>query len=232
MTGRIRRIAAAAAPRGDVHRLRMLIDLLNQGDADAFVLLGDLTGDESKPEDYRAVLKALGAARVPSYWVPGPTDAPLGAYLRESYNIEMALPLLHGVHGTLALAADYTLFAGLGGEIVDDPDAEREEQDALRYPGWEVEYRLKVLRELAHDYQKVFLFTTAPAHKGLDHPGSEVLAELIKTHRPRVALVAGGDGFGHELLARTLVVFPGTIAAGEYALVDVHDRKVTRVKFG
>ena len=84
----------------------------------------------------------------------------------------------------MALSSDHVLFAGMGGEIVDDPDAEREEQQALRYPAWEVEYRLKVLRELAHDYQKVFLFTTVPAHKGLRRPGSEMLAELIKTYSP------------------------------------------------
>lgn len=114
----------------------------------------------------------------------------------------------------------------MGGEIVDDPDAEREEQQALRYPAWEVEYRLKVLRELAHDYQKVFLFTTVPAHKGLRRPGSEMLAELIKTYSPRVALVAGGEGVRKEMLANTLVVVPGSLARGEYAVVDVQDRTV------
>ena len=113
---------------------------------------------------------------------------------------------------------------------VDDPDAEREERQALRYPAWEAEYRLKVLRELAHDYQKVFLFTTVPAHKGLQRPGSEILAELIKTYSPRVALVAGGEGVRKEMLANTLVVFPGSLARGEYAVVDVQDRTVQPAK--
>lgn len=101
---------------------------------------------------------------------------------------------------------------------------------ALRYPGWEVEYRLKVLREFRHEYEKVFLFATVPAHKGLKQPGSEVLAELIKTHAPRVALVAGGDGVRHELLGSTLVVLTGRLTRGEYAIVDIQDRKVEPAK--
>lgn len=123
----------------------------------------------------------------------------------------------------MALSSDYVVFAGMGGEIVDAPEVEREEQRTLRYPAWEVEYRLKIIRELAHDYQKVLLFATVPAHKGLRQPGSEVLAELIKTYRPRVALVAGGEGVRHELLASTLVVLLGSLIRGEYAVVNLQD---------
>lgn len=94
----------------------------------------------------------------------------------------------------MALSSDYVVFAGMGGEIVDAPEVEREEQRTLRYPAWEVEYRLKIIRELAHDYQKVLLFATVPAHKGLRQPGSEVLAELIKTYRSRVASLPAERG--------------------------------------
>ena len=49
------------------------------------------------------------------------------------------------------------LFAGMDGEVQDAPGHQREETEKLSYPGWEVEYRLKILRELK-DYRKVFLF--------------------------------------------------------------------------
>jgi Icc-related predicted phosphoesterase len=227
---RVRRILAAAEPRGDVDLLSQLLGQVDQSGADAIALVGSLTGDGDK-KAYRALLKVLGQTRVQTFWVPGPKDAPIGAYLRESYNMETVFPFLHGVHGTLALSPDYVLFAGMGGQIVDDPDADREEQQALNYPGWEVEYRLKVCSAITHEYQKVFLFTTVPAHKGLQQSGSEVLAELIKTHSPRVAVIAGGDGVRHELLASTLLVFPGTLVRGEYAVVDLQDRTVEPAKF-
>jgi Icc-related predicted phosphoesterase len=230
MSGSVRRVLAVADPRGDAAKLEQVVKEVDRNHADAIALVGGLTGDGDKREAYRAVFKTLGKARVQSFWVPGADDAPIAGYLRESYNIEMVFPFLHGIHGTIALSPDYLLFAGMGGDISDDPDLEREERDALRYPGWEVEYRLKILRELSHEYQKVFMFSAIPAHKGLDEPGSEVLAELIKTHRPRVALIAGGEGVRKELLAKTLVVFPGSLARNEYAVVNVRERTVEPVK--
>jgi Icc-related predicted phosphoesterase len=227
----IRTILAAAEPRGDVDALARLVGQVEHTGADAVALLGSLTGgDGDQRAAHRALLKTLGPARVRTYWVPGPMDAPVAAYLRESYNMETVFPLLRGVHGTFALSEDYVMFAGMGGEIVDHPDAERNEQRTLRYPGWEVEYRLKVCQALSHEYPMVFLFTTVPARKGGDQPGSQVVAELIKTYNPRVALVAGGQGVRHELLGNSLVLSPGSLAEGEYALVDLHQRTVEPAK--
>jgi uncharacterized protein len=226
MVRNARTILAAAEPGGDLGKLEGLRDEVDRTGAGALALLGNLTRAGDEQEAYRAVFRTFGPARIQTFWVPGAQDAPLAGYLRESYNAETVHPFLHGVHGVMALSSDHLVFAGMGGEIVDDPEVQREEQVALRYPAWEVEYRLKVLRELAHDYLKVFLFTTVPAHKGLQRPGSEVLAELIKTYSPRVAFVAGGEGVRQEMLANTLVVFPGRLACGEYAIVDIQDRSV------
>ena len=49
---------------------------------------------------------------------------------------------------------------------MDDPHHEREELEQLSYPGWEVEYRLKILRELK-DYPKVFLLRHPSSPQGL-----------------------------------------------------------------
>jgi Icc-related predicted phosphoesterase len=69
-------------------------------------------------------------------------------------------------------------------------------------------------------YPLVLLFATPQAHKGLGDPGSGVVAELIKTYSPRVAIVSGRDP-KHELLGRSLVVCPGRLADGRYAVVDI-----------
>jgi uncharacterized protein len=192
-------------------------------DVDVVALVGDLTAPWSKPDTYRAIFKRLGAAGLPAFWVPGETDAPLYEYLSEAAGVEVAYPSLHGVHGTVAAASDQVLFAGMGGRIEDDPETIRIEEALLRYPAWEVDYRLKVLNELDHIW-RVFLFTTVPAHKGLEEAGSKVLAELVKTYNPRLAVVPGEQST--ELLGKTLVVRPGLAHRGEYAVAELHSGSV------
>jgi uncharacterized protein len=218
MTRRTGKLLALGQIRGDVESLERLLHELPETDAVAIV--GDLGAPFSREDTYRAIFKTLGDADRTAFWVPGPNDAPLRDYLRESANMEVVFPFLHGLHGTAALGpGGHFLFAGMGGEVHDDPDTMPAEEAILRYPGWEVEYRLKIVREF-DELEKVLVFATPPAHKGLHEPGSEILAELIKTYRARVAVV-GGDQPAQELLGRTLVVCPGSVARGEYALVDL-----------
>jgi Icc-related predicted phosphoesterase len=218
---RVTRILCAADPRGSEDAVQRLLVAFEHHHAHAVALVGDLS-DQGRPEGYRQVFRALGHARQPAYWVPGPGDAPVHDYLREAANVEIPFPYLHGVHGTVAFAPGYVLFAGIGGQISDDPDDPREETDGLRYPRWEPEYRLKLLRELK-DYQLVMLLATPPAHKGRGTAGSEVLAELVNTYGPRL-VICGGDR-GTEMLGRSLVVSPGSLADGDYAIADLqaHD---------
>jgi Icc-related predicted phosphoesterase len=224
MPARLRVLLTVGEIRGEVDQLDRLLELLPEIGAEAIVVVGDLAAPWSGADVYRSIFRALGESDLPTFWVPGATDAPIRDYLRESSNMEIVYPNLRGVHGAVALSPDQTLFAGLGGEISDDPDTIRGEEALIRYPGGEAEYRLKMIREF-DEHQKVLLFATAPAHKGLGEPGSEVLAELIKTYRPR-AVVAGGAPAGHELLGKTLVVRPGRLERGEYAVVDLSDLSV------
>jgi uncharacterized protein len=219
MARHFRKLLAVSGIGGDADSATALLGELSDADAEAVAVVGDLAGPSTETQVYRAIFRAFGESDLPAFWVPGPRDAPLRHYLRESYNMEIVYPTLHGVHGTAALGPDQVLFAGMGGEILDDPGALRDEEKAIRYPGWEAEYRLKLLREF-DEHQKVLLFATPPAHKGLHAAGSEVVAELIKTHRPRVAIV-GGDQPILEVLGRTLVVSPGRLDRGECALVDI-----------
>jgi uncharacterized protein len=229
VSGHITRIVASCGPRGQSKGVQQLLEAAGQDEADALALLGDLGSKEAEVREYAAVLRMVGRANLPAFYIPGPGDAPFGKYLREAHNTEVVFPSMHGVHGTFALAPGYQLlFAGMGGEIVDDPHHEREELEQLSYPGWEVEYRLKILRELK-DYPKVFLFGTPPAHKGLREGGSEVLAEVVKTYAPALVLT-GGEGFHGEQLGTSLMVSPGTLSEGEYALVDLSEREVEEKK--
>ena len=223
MSGHITKIVASCEPRGQSEKVERLIQAAKEDGAQVLALLGDL-GADGEIREYAGLLKAVGRAGLPAFYVPGPGDAPFGKYLKEAHNTEVVFASLHGVHGTFAFAPGYLLFAGMGGEISDDPRHEREEMERLSYPGWEVEYWLKTLRELK-DYKKVFLFGTPPAHKGLREGGSELLAELVKTYSPRLALT-GGDVFRQERLGTSLVVAPGRLSEGGYALIDLSEGEV------
>ena len=193
---------------------------------DGVALVGSLTEAWNKPDVYRAIFKTLGASGLRTYWVPGPNDAPVREYLSESHGMEIAYPLLRGVHGTYALApgSGNIVFAGMGGEILDPPETQRVEEFRLRYPGWEVEYRLKVLRDVDNPL-RVFLFATVPAHKGLHTGASEVLAELVNTYVPKLVVV-GGETPAQGVLGKSLIVAPGRLDHGHYATIDLRERSV------
>lgn len=224
MSRNVRKLLAVGGINGTLEPLEQLLTEVSEQPVDAIAVVGDLGAAGTKADVYRAIFTALGRGDIPTFWVPGPADAPLGDYLREAYNMETVFPHLHGVHGTAVDGPGHILYAGMGGEIVDDPETVRVEESVLRYPAWEVEYRLKVIREFK-EHPKVFLFTTRPAHKGLREPGSETLAELINTYRPRLVIVAG-EGVTEERLGTTLVVSPGRLDQGQYALIDLQDLSV------
>lgn len=220
---RVSRILCGADPQGSEETLRRFGDAARDEEVQAVCVVGDLGGDGDRVEGYRTVFRALGQIGLPAFWVPGPSDAPVADYLREAHNMEVVFPFLHGLHGTVAFADGHVLFAGFGGEVSDDPDAQREEVSRLRYPRWEPEYRLKLVREL-DEHQVVLAFSTPPAHKGRATQGSEALAELVGTYRPRLVVCNGERG--SELLGRTLVISPGSLGEGHVAIADLHSHEV------
>ena len=189
------------------------------------VLAGSRTPKNTNPREYAVVLKALSEARLPTFYIPGSEDAPFSEFQREAASFEVVYPNVRGVHGTFAMSPGQVVWSGMGGTIEDHPDTIRDEVGALCYPGWEVEYRLKFLQELK-DYQKVFMFTTFPEHKGRHEKGSAVLAEIIKTYNPRQVLVGGGEP-GHEIVGKSLVVSLGRLAKGNFTVIDLGKREVT-----
>ncbi|MGZ6582233.1 MAG: Hsp20 family protein [Gaiellaceae bacterium] len=225
MTRRLRQLLVLGEIRGRTDMLQRLLGKLSDANADAVALVGDLGAPWSKPSVHRAIIRALGETERPAFWVPGRWDGPLRDYLPAALAMEVIFPCLRGIHGTAALGAGDVLFAGMGGVIEDDPSTLQGEDVLIRYPGWEVERRLRVIHAFDAP-QKVFLFATPPAHKGLNSPGSQVLAELIKTHSPKLVIVAGEQP-SRELLGKTLVVCPGRAEIGAYALIDLTDLSVS-----
>jgi uncharacterized protein len=213
------KLLALGGINGAVEPLAQALQNLTD-DVVAIGVVGDLGGPDTAPETYRAVFRTLGRAERPTYWVPGATDTPLRHYLHDTSGLEIAFPQLHGVHGRVADGPGHVLYAGMGGEIVDGAD-DPPTGDELRYSGRETEYRLREIAEFK-EHPLVLLFTTEPAHKGSRVPGSETVAELIKTYRPRLAIVAG-EGVSEERLGTTLVVSPGRIDRGQYAVIGLHD---------
>jgi uncharacterized protein len=182
----VNRILCAGQPDPPEAMERLLAVAEDEG-VQATALIGELAGSS---DDFRVLFRRLARASHPVFWIPGPGDAPADRYLRESYNVEVAFPLLRGGHGTA-----------------------------------EAEYRLKVLGLL--DYNElVMLFASAsasaPAHKGRHVPGSEGVAELVGTYRPRLVVCRGERGT--ELLGKSLVVAPGLLSEGHYAVADPHAR--------
>jgi Icc-related predicted phosphoesterase len=221
---RVSTILCAADPAGSPSAVEWLAAVADERDADAIAVVGDLS-EGGGPEGYRALFHALAATGKPAYYVPGPGDAPLDAYYREAHAAEAAHPTLRGVHGNAVLTPDrHIAVAGLGGEIADDPLSGRDESERLRYPRVEAEYRLKVLEDLG-EHERMLLFWSRPAHKHRAAGGSETVAELVNTYRPRLAVCDGGRGT-ETLGKHSLVVAPGSLRDGHYALVNLQRHSV------
>lgn len=220
----VRKLVAVAEPSGQLEAVEELVKQVVTFDVQALAILGNLATKSAAPREYGRLFTLLAQASLPTFYIPGPQDIPLVEYLREAAQIEIVYPYLHGVHGTFAMAPGYIVFTGMGGIVNDEPHAQRDEQENLCYPAWEVAYRLKFLDELK-EYQKIFLFSTPPAHKGFGERGSAELAELIKSYNPRLVLV-NGEEQKRELLGISLVVMPGRLSKRKFSIIDLQHQTV------
>jgi hypothetical protein len=76
---RVTRVLCVADPGGSLEALDALLDQTD--DVQAVVLVGELGGGT---DSLRALFKSLKRGGLPSYWVPGPGDAPIADYLHEA----------------------------------------------------------------------------------------------------------------------------------------------------
>lgn len=224
----LRNIIAVSSPKGDVETIKKIIDKASNNETDALAVIGDLTQPDADSRQVKEIFSALGKSNIPSYYIPGPNDSPIATYLRETHNIELVYPTMHGVHGVFAFAPGYILIAGMGGNIISESSEEsREELKSLQYYEWEVEYRLKILHEIK-DYPKIFLFNTLPAISGIEGADNKELSTLIKTHNPQL-VISGGTEYFTRWIGKSLLVNPGALADKVGAFIDLRERKSQKI---
>ena len=175
-------------------------------------------------ESFLTFFRRLHAIGVPVYVIPGRNDAPERFFLQAAFNSEIVTPHIHMVHRSFAPLGGRYMVAGFGGEVTVEA---RDHEFFLRYPGWEAIFSLDFLRHL--DAPRILLFYTAPADKvdETDQSGPAAVAHLIKTYDPHFVVCAGVEGRKEKVrLGNTLVVYPGSLAEGDYAVIDTREKEV------
>ena len=66
---------ASCDRRGQSKEMEPLLVKAREDGAEALVLLGDL-GAEGEGHEYAGILRTVGRAKIPAFYVPGPGDAP------------------------------------------------------------------------------------------------------------------------------------------------------------
>lgn len=227
------RIVACARLDGALDRLSELRRAVEEEQAEMVVFAGSLLGSEQsearagdRARGLHTAMHELAALPCAVAVVPGEHDAPERRVLPVLAGREWAEHHLYCVHGMGASTGDLAV-AGFGGRIT---GCERETESALHYPGWEAGYRTAFLAQ-REQAPLVMVFHTPPARvhdvdlvDGM-HVGSRDVTELIGTWSPPVAVVAG-DLPSRQRYAATVVVSPGRLDRGEYAVFDPRGRDV------
>ncbi len=247
------KVIAIANYRGEEKALKELKTVVEQEKADFLVFTGGIvqgterieefqsaedegreadtskitSGEAADLQEYETFFKALGGLNIPVYYIPGKYDAPIERFLREAYNSEIVYPHIRNVHKSFSFYRNHYEIVGFGGEI---SEKQREERFILRYPRWELEYHLKIIRDLK-PLQLIMLFYSPPYGGKLDlingnHTGSEAVKDFIKTYDPVYAFVGSGSEQGEEFIGNTRVINPGSLKDGKYVLVNMRNHKV------
>jgi Icc-related predicted phosphoesterase len=176
---------------------------------------------------YARFLAVLGALDLPCYLVPGHLDAPERLFLQASLNRQVVAPNLALIHRSFAAMGRNFVVAGFGGRLTED---KREMYWTVEYPSWEAEFGLDFVRRL--DQDSIFLFHMPPAGTDLDlrrgdHVGAPVVNTLIKAYQPKFVFCGHApDGQGKTMVGTSLVVNPGPLAEGYYAILDTKEKQV------
>ena len=243
------KVLAISDLHGELGRLDQLEPVLRRVNPDLVVFAGDVVkgkkrGDEwlAAQKEGRAPNRDLAGLReeieqdvktleafldrfarwgVPLAYVPGNMDSPKEHFLFEAVSAETAHPNVRCVHGGgWVFKNKYAVF-GFGGDISKDTY-----EDVFQFvsPRWEVEYQLKFVDD--YDQPLVLVFHIPPTQIAKTDPevdvGPQVVHEMIKTHRPALAVV----GHIHDEQVRTqigssLVVCPGALKKGKYAVITL-----------
>jgi Icc-related predicted phosphoesterase len=188
--------------------------------------------DATDAQVFKQVFDRLGTLNVPIYLIPGEQDAAWNELMRAQAEYRGAARL-YFVHRAAALLNNDVVVAGFGGNltITNLPD-----QPLLTAPAWEAQARFDQLartdQAFATASRCILLLTTPPRASRVDlrdgqHTGIDVVNLINRRFRPQLLCCAATeDGRGTEMIDGTLVLNPGAVAAGSYALADLESRAV------
>jgi Icc-related predicted phosphoesterase len=192
--------------------------------------------EAEKEEDfdlYKKFYHALNKLKIPVMTINGNMDAPesrlFDVILNEKFefiNLIQENPYL----------LENFIFAGCGGEIT---LKEREDFFVLQFPKEEVKFSLSRLKKIkGGDKEKILLFHSPPIGKIVDldegkHKGSKAVNELIQAIKPGIVFCGHAHkAQGKEKISKALVINPGALKYGNYALVDTSEEDNKEVEFG
>ncbi|MFQ6002546.1 MAG: metallophosphoesterase [Candidatus Zixiibacteriota bacterium] len=163
---------------------------------------------------------------LPLFTIPGNVDSPLNQYIEIGWEEMKKNSKLHIVHSSFFDLDKHFIVTGFGGEITQQG---KEDYFVLQFPRWEVEYGLNFLSNISST--KILLSHTPPIGT-LDsddgkHKGCKVINDLIQIHRPKWVFCGHAHGArGEEIIGDSIIVNPGSLKNGFYALVDTDKEKI------
>lgn len=169
---------------------------------------------------YDMFYKALGEIQAPFVFIPGSLDAPLAQYMQIFNGASKKFKNLNQVHNSfIPLKEDYVL-AGFGGLIT---EKEKDEKSTLKFARWQFEFGLNFLK---HFPKKKILLLHMPPVSNLDldggnHIGSRIINEAIESIQPEYVICGHAtNSKGAQQIGRSLVINPGGLKDGNYAVLD------------
>ncbi len=176
---------------------------------------------------YTAVLKVLGSANVPTYLVPGEHDAPL-VWVKQALDACNDVQHMHLMHRKAAYLGNGDAVAGFGGKLCGE---QSDDTLLLHIVPWEARLAFEQLAASNFIFQqarhRILLFATPPQGYWVDHcngdrAGVTVINRIMQTYQPYIVCCGGpSSGRGIERLLGAYVINPGSLEAGEYALLEV-----------
>lgn len=203
----------------DVHgNWRGFKEVLSSEDYDALFVAGDLS-DYSGSAD-KVIDALVKYSRSRAYVVVGNMDSPkLIDDLRRYEGVTV-------LHGDISNFLNYVVVGFSGGLISPFNTVFELDEDSFKELTGNV---VKSLTEV--NYGGILLIThTPPYNTKVDltysgmHVGSKVVREFIEGYKPLITVCGHiHEGRGYDYVGRTLVINPGPLLRGFYALIDISD---------
>lgn len=177
---------------------------------------------------YKQFCNLIDSLGIPVLVIPGNLDAPEERYFLFMQQTAFQSDNVVLMHENMVKLESY-LFTGFGGELTRD---EKEDYFVLEYPRQEVLFGTRRMRFL--NPPRILMFYSPPVSK-LDreqgtHKGSELVNEIIESVAPSFLFCGGSSEPGLEEIGRTVVVNPGSLADGHFAVVNTKMRDAQFLK--